>query len=66
MKGETITQTEYVVRIVTPKSAPETNRRWATSSRRRLIERSAGPYRRLRRARWRTIFGPAGSITVSG
>jgi len=27
MKGETITQTEYVVRIVTPKSAPETNRR---------------------------------------
>jgi len=27
MKGETITQTEYVVRIVTPKGTPETNLR---------------------------------------
>jgi hypothetical protein len=29
MKGETITQTEYLVRIVTPKGAPETNLRLA-------------------------------------
>lgn len=43
MKGEAIIQTEYVVRIVTPKGTPEMNLRLGASSRPRSIKPSAQP-----------------------